>query len=107
MGHGNSSSSLICIKGGGTYFYLGGGGQRQKKGTNGVHADNYFYDALMEHHCSHKVSFYMLRKISVVFLLGGGLNKTYPPHTHTHTHIHTHTHTHKEKSKAALQAQGF
>ena len=48
--HTPHTRSLVCVrvcKGGGTYFHLGGGGKDQKghcnvkKGTNGVHADNY------------------------------------------------------------------
>ena len=40
---------------GGTYFHLGG---KDKKGTNGAHADN-ITKVLMKHYCRNKVSFYM------------------------------------------------
>ena len=58
--------------GGGTYFHLGGGGKDKKGhytvGVLTVYMRIIITNALMKHHCRHKVSFYML---SVFFLAGG------------------------------------
>ena len=61
-------------RGGGTYFHLGGGGAKTKKGTImfkralTVYMRIIITNALMKHHCRHKVSFYMF---SVVFFSWG------------------------------------
>ena len=77
----------MCIvdKGGGTYFHWGGGA-KTKKGTVmskralTVYMRTIINNALMKHHCRHKVSFYIL---SVCVFLAGELNKTYLPTTTT------------------------